>query len=320
MLYIIYPNCDYIEYVLTTLAENKNIKLIRFETMSRNRLLVSLMLFLRYIFKRKWFSSNILTKENRTCLSKIKSDDKVLLFSIKDSTEIALLKTEIMSQNISVYLCDPIRRIKTTKIGVALFMGFIRYSRLHYFTFDYEDAIKYKINKICPVWGYIEENLTKTCSNNSNVYYIGTQKGRGNLIAEIAEKLKSEGLKPIFQIIKNKHSEYIGSLSSFYITNPIPYNEVIKELKDVDCILDIVQKNQTGLSFRPLEALFLNKKLITNCSSIKREAFYDKNNVYIIGDETESRTYKEFLDAPYSQISEEIKDLYNIKEWIKQFV
>jgi len=46
--------------------------------------------------------------------------------------------------------------------------------------------------------------------------------------------------------------------------------------------LDLVQGNQTGLSFRVFEAMALQKKLITDNKAIRNYPFYNPNNILIL--------------------------------------
>lgn len=70
---------------------------------------------------------------------------------------------------------------------------------------------------------------------------------------------------------------------------------------------------------RTLEATFFNKKLITNNIAIKNLPFYNKQNIYILEDEEEVRSIKEFMDCDIVNIPKDITDQYEINHWIKQF-
>ena len=86
-----------------------------------------------------------------------------------------------------------------------------------------------------------------------------------------------------------------------------------------NCILEILQKGQDGMTLRTLEALFMNKKLMTTNRKIKEYDFYDPANVYIIGGD-EQRTVKEFIYTPQVYIQDDITNAYDITHWIKKFL
>lgn len=59
------------------------------------------------------------------------------------------------------------------------------------------------------------------------------------------------------------------------INKPMPYEKMIKKLQETKCILDYVIEDQAGLSYRPMEAICYNKKLLTNNESILSFPYYN---------------------------------------------
>jgi hypothetical protein len=49
-------------------------------------------------------------------------------------------------------------------------------------------------------------------------------------------------------------------------------------------VIDIVQRGQSGLTMRAIEALAAGKKIITNNKNIINEPFYNNKNIMIIDD------------------------------------
>ena len=89
-------------------------------------------------------------------------------------------------------------------------------------------------------------------------------------------------------------------------------------INESKAILDIVQENQTGITIRPLEALFFHKKLITNNKNIVSYKFYCQNNIFIIGKD-DINTLKEFMELPWLEIDKEVSDFYTFPKWIERF-
>ena len=108
-----------------------------------------------------------------------------------------------------------------------------------------------------------------------------------------------------FFIIENKESQIS------------PYDNILYSAES-KCILDLVSGNQTGLSLRPFDALFLKKKLVTNNEYIKHFDFYNPANIYIIHDNKLDHL-KDFMQVPYQEIPENIVNQYEINQWIENY-
>lgn len=97
----------------------------------------------------------------------------------------------------------------------------------------------------------------------------------------------------------------------------ISYFENIQNVSRCSCVVDITTE-QTGISLRPLEALFFDKKLITNNKSIKEYSFYHPNNIFIL-EEDDLRKLPEFVTTPVTAVSEKVKDEFDINSWILNY-
>ena len=145
--------------------------------------------------------------------------------------------------------------------------------------------------------------------------FVGRDKGRGKYLQFLQQEFKKQGLDSHFFISKNL--EWYEKL--FKATdNYLPYQTVLDLIGASRAILDIVQEGQTGLTLRPLEALFLNRKLITNNQDIENYDFYDKQNIFILGKDDLSKIAP-FIHSPMKHIPQEVKNYYNFSEWLKRF-
>ena len=97
----------------------------------------------------------------------------------------------------------------------------------------------------------------------------------------------------------------------------MPFSKSYKYYLDSKIILDIAHPHQKGLSFRPYEALGLNKKLITTNQEIVNCDFYNPNNILLIKDLNDFRIPNSFLTSEYEKPAEWIKEKYFIKNWVK---
>lgn len=131
------------------------------------------------------------------------------------------------------------------------------------------------------------ERMHQYCSENNLVDYI--------YVKDYADK----------EFNKNKKNQYMD------------YKEYIKKAEISSAIIDIVTEDNYALTLRPLEALFLEKKLITNYKKIKDEEFYNENNILILNDNYED--ILNFLEKPIIPIKENIKLKYSCENWIVHF-
>lgn len=138
-----------------------------------------------------------------------------------------------------------------------------------------------------------------------DLFFLGRDKGRAKLIDELKNISKSKGLKSEFFIIEK------GAYQ--------PYSEVLVRTAKSKCLLDICVKDDVGMSLRALEALFLNKKVITNNKMYVYEKFYNKQNVFIL-DVDDINGLSEFINSSFEPISKEIKEEYLFESWIQRFL
>ena len=82
-------------------------------------------------------------------------------------------------------------------------------------------------------------------------------------------------------------------------------------------MLEIGHPQQKGLSFRAIDSLGMDKKLITNYEFIEDYDFYNRNNIYILKDNNIEIPVK-FFKNDYQEIDNKIKNNYKDKEWIKK--
>lgn len=181
-------------------------------------------------------------------------------------------------------------------------------------TFDRKDSSKYELKYKNQYIDLSPIELNKMTEKKFDIVFIGKNKGRLNLLMEIENTAKIQGLKTYFHIVPSREDD----LLSYDFKSPILYQELIKIESESEAIVDIVQEGQSGITLRALEALFLNSKLITNNKSVKKEKFYHPNNILIL-DKYNLKEMKEFLEKPIYEVDKEIKHLYSFKGWIKTF-
>lgn len=180
-------------------------------------------------------------------------------------------------------------------------------------SFDEEDCNKYLLNYNTQ---YYFKNITLPKNNiEYDVIFVGGDKGRIERLIEIEELFNKLNLKSMFHITKTPDSpkKYNNKYS-----DRISYNQILNYISKSKAILDIVSEGQTGLTLRPLEALFFNKKLITNDLTIVDRDFYKKENIFVLGKDN-INNLKSFLETPNQPVEKELVNKYDFDEWLKRF-
>lgn len=141
-------------------------------------------------------------------------------------------------------------------------------------------------------------------------FFIGVEKRRKEQIERCIQLIDDADLTRQFITIGNTRKEQLEKSLS--------YSQVLELISSSRCVVDIVSDVQQGLTLRPLEALFLQKKLLTNFPQIKDYDFYRPNNIFLIGEDNPS-SLREFLSLPYDKTANKYIRHYSFAQWLKRF-
>ena len=187
--------------------------------------------------------------------------------------------------------------------------------KIEKWSFDKADCIKYNMKYNTQ---YYFENIE--ISNNTpeqDVFFVGADKGRLASLLRLEKQFNDLNITTYFHITPTTH--WLKNKIKSNFKPRISYENVLQLISQSKSILDIVQENQSGLTLRPMEALMFSKKLITNDSEIAEYDFYHKNNIFILGkDNLEYLSL--FINTPYHQIDDNIKNQYDFSNWILNFL
>lgn len=156
------------------------------------------------------------------------------------------------------------------------------------------------------------DNIKLKCS----CFFLGRDKGRANCINHVAAKLKAEGCIIDFHIVADKTSTIS---SEYYIDKELSYSQSLSHTLHSSILLDIVKEGQTGMTLRILEAIYLNKKIITNNTEVLNFNFYSPSRFFIIGQDDWSGI-KLFLNTPTSPVNNEILYQYSPDEMLNTLI
>lgn len=226
---------------------------------------------------RLYFSTAFIKK-----IKDINADDSILFWDICFFDLINGIGSVSKSKNIKVFLWNSIGKIKSLKENLRLKRIKNMKKKIEFLTFDFLDAKKYgfKItNQICydPDKYFVETNHLK----DSDVYFVGLDKGRYEILNSIYENITSLGFSCDFNIVRDKFSPV--KINPCFGLSSLTFEDNIAHINKTKTLLEIVKENQTGLTMRTLECLCFKKKLITNNKSIENYVFYSPKNIFILG-------------------------------------
>jgi hypothetical protein len=186
-------------------------------------------------------------------------------------------------------------------------------------SFDQNDCDKYHLiynGQVVPRFEMAQsQEEVKT-----SVFFGGIDKGRMGFLRKLADVFKKHGISYKYWILPDRGKKYSESdWQNFLHKKPLSYvNFLNLELKN-SCILDIVQKGQHGITWRPIESLYYKKKLITNFKEITNYKFYSAKNIFVLGIDNPERL-REFLHSPYEKVDPNIVNSYTFKMWLERLL
>lgn len=228
--------------------------------------------------------------------------NKVLCFDCCRLNDYSVLNSLIKVDDKSVFFWNPLdnwsrnnKKFIIDQLQKLREMGYVLFS------FDVRDCEEFKLVKLKNVNRRIP--IKKSSCFLHDFYFIGLPKReREGEVLRLKEELERRGFKTEFKIIRSK-KEYVPLLDNIRYSN------------ESKCIVDWVAANQTGLTLRPFDALFLHTKLLTNCQNIVNQDFYNPSNIFVIKDSLDG--IEDFMSRPYVDIPESIVSQYEINSWLK---
>ncbi len=233
--------------------------------------------------------------------------DQILIMR-PDRLSIELIeRIRTRTQKLICYLYD-----SSTRMNVDRYMDSSLFDQV--FTFDKQDSERYQIPWVSNYifWEYEKANPEP----QYDVFLISSIDERLKALNQLAETLSGQDLKLNFTVVgKLKGKELNPQIINTRVTQTLASVKPI--MKDSFALLDLVREGQQGLSFRPFEALALEKKLITNNAIIKEYPFYNPNNIWVL-ESPEDKIPKSFFDIPYESIPKEIYQEYTVANWVEK--
>lgn len=123
-------------------------------------------------------------------------------------------------------------------------------------------------------------DLSPTC----DIFFAGAAKNRLPRLLEAYDYFTASGLKCHFIIMDANERESDLREGIEYTKELIPYRQMLLHSIRCRCMLEINQEGAVGNTSRFLEAVMYNKRLITNSTSVKEDAFYKPEFIKIFSD------------------------------------
>lgn len=105
--------------------------------------------------------------------------------------------------------------------------------------------------------------------------FVGRDKGRADVLSRLQDHLKGCGYSTLFDIRDPASSDTAQSANLSYV-------EYLERYLSANCMVEILQEGQSGMTLRPLEALVYGRKLLTNNPDIVKEDFYHPSNIMVM--------------------------------------
>lgn len=195
--------------------------------------------------------------------------------------------------------------------------------KVHVASFDKGDCRKYDLmyapqNMDYLGWGnfFLLEGNVEHNENKRDIIWLGKDKGRVQLLGKLKKYFDNHHVSYRLQVVREPNTNYAPDMDAILIDKSIPYKQYLTDVMESKAILDLYQEGQDGLTFRPIEAMMLKKKLITNLLDIDTYDFYRKENVFIIGKDNLAQL-PEFLDSSYQDIPDKIIENYTFQGMIR---
>ncbi|WP_096387972.1 hypothetical protein [Hafnia sp. CBA7124] len=246
----------------------------------------------------------------------------VIYYGIDQFNLLALIfKKCLKYKKQSLWLWNPCSSIARTTIELRIIFFIMKFIGIKIWTFDKDDASKFGLFYHHQIYSQkiVDEYAINKEKSIYSGFFVGKNKGRIDKVKIISEIFINSNLKFFHHITR----DHINNFSDAVVKDcmlkdeDIAYSDYLDILINSECIVEIIQKGQSGLTLRALESLFFGKKLITDNTDISCYDFYHKNNILIIEKEMiTTRILTGFMRLPYVEISREIKEKYTINSLI----
>lgn len=161
---------------------------------------------------------------------------------------------------------------------------------------------------------YFNSLVRKSDTLEHDVYFCGSDSGRGEKLTALYDLFSSLGIRSKFAVVYPRYPCMPDEIKSGYV----PYSKICNEISKSRALLEIVREGQSGPTIRQMEALFFGKKLITNNKHVVTEEYYTEENIFLLG-ERDWSALPEFISSPADERAFEVCPKYEFAAWLRRF-
>ncbi|MET1936042.1 hypothetical protein [Enterococcus faecium] len=218
--------------------------------------------------------------------------------------------TDVSAARYSQTLLQSISKMSNVKCVLIFFntmqkMGSLLKNKISLFdlvyTFDKDDAKIYNFLSFEGMYSRPLYYQSEVEDIKYDLFYIGKASKRLETLIKIAKLFLNNHVKAKF-IINGVSSKEIVKLSNATYNKWLSYDDVVKSVLQSKAILEVLDPNQTGVTLRTMEAIVLNKILITNNKNIKNNKYYSPKRIII---------FNEAKDINFDWLNDDNKIEYN---------
>ena len=299
MKLIIYPDVDIWEFVLSGLKLRSDILLFPLNRHSNIIQKVSR----RYGSTIPLPIQFVLNSYLQNTIKGLKYGDAVIIAEYTDPA-LLLAISKIIPEGVSRYLW--LWNHKGNNKIFANNLPVIQKLRFQVITYDELDAEKFGFRwhtQFFNISPYQQVASLKDSSILYDFFFVGYAKNRVEEIENIQALLSSYTCK---FVTVHSTSEYI------------PYTHYMEMALQSRCLVEIVHTGDPSCTLRPLEAIAIHRKLLTNNPAVRNYSFFRPQNIFVLGEDDISRL-PEFLHSPFEPLPSDVVDSYDVNSWVDIF-
>lgn len=200
---------------------------------------------------------------------------------------------------IYLYLINSIDAQSPIMRGVKPKINKFRWDEIY--SFDMDDATKYHY-KYLGFCYYSFHDIISTSSQQTDAFFVGGLKGgRTDLINELYHFLSFNRIVCNFYLMPMRDDRIEQQSGIYYYRGWLPYDDILLQVQQSKCIIEIMQHGQSGATLRYFEAVCMNKKLLTNNPNIVNFPFYNPDwmKIFRTVDDVDVEWIKKDMDIDY---------------------
>lgn len=254
-------------------------------------------------------------------LRSIRPEDCVLYFSIENRKDLQIARKFIDARRQFVWLWNPIRSSRGNALSRLWYLFWLRRSGIQPCTFEPSDARDFGMRLANQVYRHVAvpSAVSKDSKGwRSDVYFLGMDKGRLAELRFLKAELERLGLKPNFHVLPDRRRRYSDEDRACLSNDWVSYSDNLRNVWNSRAVLELMQGGQRGPTIRTMEAVFMNRKLITNNSALRQTVLYHPSRIFVLGQDDMAQISR-FINSPLEPVHPSVLRDYDIEHWIRQF-